>query len=154
MCYHSGVIHNGFYMFIPETKKAFSKKTDLVVADHVHAKIYSIVDREVAFVEEIKTDYPGTDGDRTSTVNSGGRHFAEHPEHDQEIGEDHLFRKLAAYLHHRYEQKAFEELVIAAGPEMYKLESLLHPDVAHCVVKWIPKLLTHGPLEDVFDHLS
>lgn len=141
-------------MFVPEEVKAFEKKTLIVACDHVHARLYLADDREVHFVHELKTDYPGTDGDRTSMVAPSGLHSAEQPEKDSIIGETHLFHALARDLHERFERHEYEELVIAAGQEVHELEVMLHPDVLKCVKKFIPKLLVKMELHELLHHLA
>ena len=141
-------------MQIPEQFPAFHKKTLVVVADHVHAKLYTALDRDFEFVEELITDYPSHEGgDRRSGTTSGGAHFREVNEKDEIVGEDHLFRKLAEDLHTRLQNKEYEELIIAAGPEVHQFEKLLHPDVHACVKAYIPKLLVKLSEADLIEHL-
>ena len=141
-------------MQIPEQFPAFHKKTLVIVADHVHAKLYTALDRDFQFIEELKTDYPSHEGgDRTSGMTSGGAHFREVNEKDEIVGEDHLFRKLAEDLHERLKNNEFEQLIIAAGPEVHQLEDLLHPDVRACVKSYIPKLLVKLSEADLIEHL-
>lgn len=143
-------------MYIPEQFPPFHKKTLVVVADHAHAKFFMGDDREFTFLEELKTDYPSHGGgDRTSGVTSGGNvHFREVNEKDEAIGEDHLFRSLAKDLHARFQKNEFEDLIIAAGPEVHKLERLLDPEVHACIKRLIPKLLVKLDDEHLIEHLA
>ena len=142
-------------MQIPQEFHSFEKKTLVVITDHIHAKLYTAFDRDFEFVEELKTDYPSHEGgDRTSMVTSGGGHSAEMNEKDNIIGEDHLFRIIAADLHKRLQNHEFDAVIIAAGPEVHQLEKLLHPDVHACVTHFIPKLLTRFQPHELFEHLE
>lgn len=141
-------------MQISEEFKPFEKKTLVVVCDHVHARLYLAENLEIHFVKELKTDYPGPDGDRTSMVIPGGMHSAEKPEKDSIIGETHLFRLLAKDLQDRFERHEYEEVIIAAGQEIHELEKMLHPDVLKCVKKFIPKLLVKMELHELIKHLN
>lgn len=142
-------------MLIPEQFPAFHKKTLVVVADHVHAKLFLGVDREFTFLEEFKTDYPSHEGgDRTSMVTPGGQHSAEKSEKEFILGEDHLFRKLAEDLHMRLERHEYEDLIIAAGQEVHQLEKLLHTDVQAHIKHLIPKLLIKMSDAEMLEHLE
>ena len=141
-------------MQIPEEFKPFDKKTLVVVCDHVHARLYLAEDREIHFISELKTDYPGPDGDRTSMVVPCGLHSAEKPEKDFIIGETHLYHTLAKDLHERFERHEYEEIIITAGQEFHELEKMLHPDVLKCVKKFIPKLLVKLNLQELLSHLE
>lgn len=142
-----------YFMLISEQYPDFKKKTLVVIAGHVDAKLFMGEGREFTFVEELKTDYPPQDGERSSMVTPGGRHSAETPEHDSEIGEDHLFHALAKDLHTRLERGEFEDLILAAGPEVHQLENLLHTDVRAHVTHLIPKTLTKMTDEEILEHL-
>lgn len=146
---------NDTSMQIPEQFPAFHKKTLVVVADHEHAKLFIGNDRDFQFAEELKTDYPSHEGgDRTSGMTGGGAHFREVNEKDEIVGEDHLFRKIAKDLETRLQNHEYEDLVIAAGPEVHQFEKLLHPDVRTHVTHLIPKLLVKLDDEHLIEHLE
>lgn len=141
-------------MLIPEQFPAFHKKTLVVIADHVHAKLFLGEDREFTFLEELKTDHSHMEGgDRTTQLTSSGGHSAVMNENESMVDEDHLFHALAKNLHMRLESHDYEDLMIAAGPEVHQLEKLLHADVHACVVKLIPKLLTKLDDAHLLEHL-
>lgn len=144
-----------YFMLIPEQYPAFHKKTLVVVADHVHAKLFLGEDREFTFLEELKTDYPSHEGgDRTSMVTPGGQHSAETPEKEFILGEDHLFRAIAKDLHERLLRHEYNDLIIAAGQEVHQLDALLHTDVRACVKHLIPKLLIKMSEDELLGHLE
>lgn len=142
-------------MLIPEQFPAFHKKTLVVVADHVHAKLFLGTDREFTFLEELKTDHSGLEaGDRTSMISSTGGHGAVINEKESIVGEEHLFHAIAKDLHIRLEKHEYENLIIAAGQEVHQLQKLLHTDVNACVTHLIPKLLTEFNGERLLEHLE
>lgn len=141
-------------MIIPPQFPGFHKKTLIVVADHVHARLFLGSDYEMIFLEELKTDHSHLEGgDRTSLISSTGGHGAVMNEKDSIIGEDHLFHAIAKDLQIRLEKQEFEDLIIAAGPEVHALEKLLHHDVQSRVIKLIPKLLVKMNDEQLVEHL-
>lgn len=141
-------------MLIPPQYPGFQKKTLVVIADHVHARLFLGLDYDFIFLEEFKTDYPSHEGgDRTSMITPGGQHSAEKNEKETMIGEDHLFHKIAKDLHTRLEKDEYEDLIIAAGPEVHPLEKILHHDVRARIVKLIPKLLIKMNDEQLMEHL-
>jgi protein required for attachment to host cells len=141
-------------MFIPEQFPGFSKKTLVVVADHVHAKFFLGSDHELHFLEEIKTDHSTPDtGDHAVSISSAGMHSAAFNEKESIINEDHLFHALAKNIHTRLENNEFEDLIIAAGPEVHQFENMLHPDVRAHIIHLIPKLLTKLDDAHLLEHL-
>lgn len=149
---HTSILYV-YFMLISEQYPDFKNKTLVVVADHAHAKLFVGENRDFTFVEELKTDYPPQDGERSSMMTPSGRHSAETPEHESEIGADHLFHTLAKDLHARLERDEFEDLILAAGPEVHQLENLLHADVRAHVTHLIPKILTKMNDEEILEHL-
>ena len=142
-------------MQIPEQFPAFHKKTLVVVADHMHAKLFLGDDREFTFLEELKTDHESPEGgDRTSSISSTGGHTAIINEKESMIDEEHLFHAIAKDLHIRLENHEYENLIIAAGQEVHQLQKLLHHDVNACVLHFIPKLLTEFNGERLLEHLE
>ena len=131
-------------MNIPEHFPGFSKKTLVVLADHVHARIFLGLDHELTFVEELKSEHKSPES---------GEHGAIVNEKEEVIHEDHLFHAIAKDLHTRLEKQEFEEMIIAAGHEVHALEKLLHPDVHTRVIKFIPKLLVEQDAEHILEHL-
>jgi len=141
-------------MTIGDQFPGFHKKTLVVIADHVHAKLFLGENYDFNFLEEIKTDHSHLEGgDRTTQLTSSGGHSAVINEKESIVDEDHLFHALAKNLHLKLEEQLFEDLVIAAGPEVHQLEELLHPDVRARVTKLIPKLLTKFDDEQLMEHL-
>ncbi len=141
-------------MIIPPQFPGFHKKTLLVIADHVHARLFLGSDYELIFLEEMKTDHSNPEGDdRTSMISSAGGHGAIINEKDSIIGEDHLFRAIAKNVHIRLQKQEFEDLILAAGPEVRTLENLLHQDAQERIIKRIPKLLVKMNDEQLFEHL-
>lgn len=143
-------------MHIPEPLHAYKKPTLLAVCDNEHARFFSLQDRELTKVGEVRVDHASKDGnDRASGVTSGGSHFAEMSERIEDQSERRFAKLLADELHHRLQRKEYEDLIMTVPePRINEFVDVLHNDVRARLVKTLGKSLTKEPITEVLERIQ
>jgi len=143
-------------MHIPEPLKNYERRTLLAVCDNEHARFFSLKDRELDEVGEIRVDHAQADEfGQASGTTPGGSHFAATDEKLEDRSERHFAKLLAQELHRRLQAGEYEELILTL-PEPRKNEFVdgLHHDVRARLVATVPKMLTKEPIVEVLERIQ
>ncbi len=142
-------------MQIPEHLRPFEEPTLIVVTDHVHAKLYRAVGRDIEAIETITTKADLMPQERHE-VGRGGELSAADPEDDrQEWSREQLYEKLNEDLHSRLQRGEFANIAFTVPHENVNLlKESLRIDLLKRASIFVPKNLVGEDIIDLVDHIQ
>ncbi|PJA46883.1 hypothetical protein CO172_03455 [Candidatus Uhrbacteria bacterium CG_4_9_14_3_um_filter_36_7] len=139
-------------MKLPHPLKYYSKKTYLVVADGLSAKIYLIYGRRFRLIKQMQEDASLNDIEHhVISKTPSGQVATIEDENLKERVKIHFLRELSKSLSQDLKQKIYEQIVLViSDPEKNIFFKNLHPNVQSTICMIIAKNLTNKHPIDLF----